>query len=198
MKKLAAAVTPPFRAAPCADRVDPRATGARPRAHVALAALAVALSAPGCYASWDLAPRELEKLRGYSTPQRVVLHAEDGEAFCYGPEHQLAFYRAGDDALPRPVRLDAIEVDPGRVRGIERESRSPFAIDLATVKKVRAERFSPGGTAGLAVGVAMGGITVAVAGTGVVILESFKGVGIWPSSAGSDSFTRPPGRLRGR
>jgi hypothetical protein len=188
----------------------------RCRAAVALLALA-ALGASGCYASWDIGPKELSRLAGYSAPAKVELVSTTGKPFAYGPEHSLVFHegepvvrqalcvvpdRAGrvpcvvQEGGVRQAQFDDIRIDGDVLQGVERRNGQRYALDLRNVKRVEAKRFSPGGTAGLVVGVTLGVLTVATVVTGAVLFSRSPGWGNWDFGGGDRAYPPPHPRPR--
>jgi hypothetical protein len=123
-------------------------------------ALAMAsLCAAGCYTSWDIGPRELPKLKGYSAPDNVELVSGAGERFAYGPESHLVFVEGAKGT--KAAEIDDIRLDGPLLRGTDRQGGQPFAIDLRGVSLVRVEQFSQGRTVGLVLGITAGAAAIA-------------------------------------
>lgn len=133
------------------------------RLQLALVA-ATALPALGCYSTWDIGLREVDKLNGYRAPgPPAIVVATDGDKVKVDEGTTLQFR----PRTPSPdlfVRFEAIDVHgnptagDGRwwVSGVLRGDGRTIGIDLNQVAFLTARRFSPGMTTGLVVGVVVG------------------------------------------
>jgi hypothetical protein len=157
------------------------------------AVLAAVLTLPcvGCYTTWDIAPRELGKLDGYRAPAPTVIFDTKDEKVVVDEGLELGF-TARDPAPGAPplapyarqelvVKFDAIDVHvaPNEwwLSGILHGDKRWIRVDLNQVKKVVAQRYSHGKTAGLVIG--------CVAGTAAIFVGITLGlVASWASHAG--------------
>jgi hypothetical protein len=154
----------------------------------------LALSLAGCYATWDVSPRELQKLDGYRAPQRVELQAKRGKVVSYGEDTTLVLH-AGSTATEE--HLDAADLDAERrvLRGVDHE-RKPVALAIENIDRVEVKELSTGGTVGLTVGVVTGAATVGV-GAWLAYQLSRPWGGGWIGSGGF-GLTRAPSHARAR
>lgn len=53
----------------------------------------VGTSTSGCYTTWDIAPRELNKLAGYREPARIPLTDKDGNTFEFNQRTELRVHQ---------------------------------------------------------------------------------------------------------
>jgi hypothetical protein len=114
--------------------------------------LATAVSAPcaGCYTSWDIPVREVNRLDGYRAPAARVVLSRDGEEVTFDQDTQLRF-QAGSAVRDLRGHFDRIDVhaapDEWWLSGTFQGDGQPIRVDLRKVTEVTAKRYSPGKTA---------------------------------------------------
>jgi hypothetical protein len=151
----------------------------------------LALSTTGCYATWDVAPREVTKLHRYVAPKRVELSTSSGGKFDFNQDTELQFHQASGVLA---TRYSEVEVRGDVLHGRDEHGVPALPVDLRRVDTVRASRLSPGGTAGLVIGVTTGAMTVGGLMTFAVFATSRCGIlgclGTW-GGYGGDAFHAP-------
>lgn len=150
---------------------------------------AATLHSSGCYATWDISPREVGKLDGYRVPERVELRAETGERFKFYEGTSLDFHDGDGEREYAEIRIR-----DGRLTGKDERGELIRAVDLASTSQVRVKRMSTGGTVGLVVGVSAGALTVGGVVAVVVMLKNWNmgwGGSSW-SGIGAGIGAAPP------
>lgn len=135
----------------------------------------VGTSTSGCYSTWDLAPRELNKLAGYRMPDRVTLVDKDGEALDFDCETELRV-RHGDGSPTDVGPLGSIDIKDsvlsGKPCGCNNGGQVTLYVDQVTA--VEARRYSTNKTMAYVAASTMGTIALAAAVAGLVALAQLR------------------------
>jgi hypothetical protein len=134
-------------------------------------AAALFLSSAGCYTTWDIPVKEINKLDGYRAPVARVILDTEGDEVQVDHKTDLQFWALppGQGVPPAPLQEKfnaiAVHVGPNQwwLTGILHDDGTAIRVDMSQVGKVVARRYSHGKTAGLAVGIAAGAIALTVA-----------------------------------
>ncbi len=139
-------------------------------------AVATTTSATGCYSTWDVAPRSLVRLDTFREGQtRQIERANsDGGEVLFNADTELRFVDVNGGKVA--ARLSSVDLQGGRLVGIERKQNLPISIDLSRVASVQARNFSVGKTVGLSIGLGIG-VPIATFGLAIAIIAGSGGFG---------------------
>jgi hypothetical protein len=138
--------------------------------------LTVLLTTPcaGCYSTWDIPIKEVNRLDGYRAPLERRITDNYGNEVPVDGDTELRFHAKANVEVPEVPDLQghftAIDVHKGPeawlLDGVLRGGGQPVRVDLREVVSVQAKRYSPGTTAAvilvptltvaLAMGITMG------------------------------------------
>jgi hypothetical protein len=131
-----------------------------------LLVLALAVGCSGCYSTWDLAPKEVDKLQSFRAPEKIALTTKDGESVTFDQDTQLV---TEDGNGYRFASIDHAD-GHGELSG-ETPEGNHIDLDLSASAGVRAKHFSVGHTVVASVAVSVGLAAVAGIVVGVVGFE---------------------------
>jgi hypothetical protein len=120
-----------------------------------MAGLMIATTCTGCFSTWDISPRELNRLNGYREPQVVPIADNNGKEVAFDPRTELRFY-GPDGEMQDKAKFASIDVAGSTFTGIARGERRTVSVDLSQVSEVQARKFSIGKTIAVGVGVPAG------------------------------------------
>ncbi len=125
----------------------------------------------GCYSTWDLTPKGVVALDGFRTGQPITISTTTNETIIFRDDSSLRFQAANGQQTE--AQFQSIEVDGSIFTGVEKEHGSRYVIDLAQMRGVQANVFSPGKTALATTGIVFLGVPpvafavlIAIAATG--------------------------------
>lgn len=135
------------------------------RTSLVVVGLVAGAGASGCRSTWDLTPRGITLLHGFTAGDVVKLEAKENETVPFTKDSGLTF-RGYDDSVAA-VRLSRIVIQDNVLIGQEATLDKPLYVDLTRMRTVQVDNFSAGYTtlAGVGVGVplVLGGLLLVAA-----------------------------------